>query len=241
MPPRTNRRAGAALAVVLLGAGTAAACTSGADTRATSTQQTRQSPAALLQQVKGVVDRAPSMHLTLTSSGIPTTATAILGGSGDGNRRPGFAGTMTVRLAGAQANVPVIAVGEKVWAELPIWQGMRPIDPTTYGAPNPARYFSTTTGLTALLPRTQGPVLGEERREGADVVRPVTGTLAGKDVVDVLGVGDPSGRFEVEYLITAGGELRALTLTGRFYNDARSSYTLKLDGYGKSVAITPPA
>lgn len=244
MTARPTRRAvsGAVAALSLLAL---AGCSSGADSRkadsSTSGSTSQATPVQVLAQSKGVMDKAASMHLVLTSKDVPQKVNGVLKGEGVGTHAPAFKGTLTASLAGLQADVPVTAVDHKVWAKLPIWPNMRIINPKDYGAPDPAKLFSTSEGISSLLPRTQGAAFGGKQRDGQDVVQTINGTLPGTAVTGALAIGDPTGQYKVIYAITDKGELRTATLTGHFFNDATSSYTIRLDQYGKTVDITPPA
>ncbi|WP_050670814.1 LppX_LprAFG lipoprotein [Luteipulveratus halotolerans] len=238
--PRATRPVAAALAVLAL----SAACSSGADSKKGTdggSSAASETPQQRLAAAKQVMDKASSMHLVLTSQGVPAKASGVLGGEGDGTHAPAFKGSLKAQLAGIQADVPVVATGGKVWAKLPIWPDMRTIKPSDYGAPDPAVLFSTDKGLSTLLPKTQNPAFGADKRAGSDVVKVVNGTLSGQDVTSVLTIGDPSVQYKAAYEITQSNEVRTMTLTGQFYNDATSTYTLKLDKYGETVDIKPPA
>ncbi|MDF8265693.1 LppX_LprAFG lipoprotein [Luteipulveratus flavus] len=237
--PRATRTAAAALTVLAL-----AACSSGADAKKSQddgSSGAQATPQQRLAQAKQVMDQAASMHLKLSSTGIPSNANGVLGGEGDGTHAPAFKGSLKAQLAGIHADVPVTAVQGKVWAKLPIWPDVRTIKPSDYGAPDPAVLFSKDKGLSTLLPKTQDPTYGATKRDGSDVVRIINGKLTGQDVTGVLTIGDPSVQYKASYAVTDKNEVRSMTLTGQFYNDATSAYTLRLDQYGKTVDIKPPA
>lgn len=243
----SRTRTGCVVATLLLSVGLGA-CSSGADSRKeggdaqpTSSSATSQTPAQRLAAVKTVMDGAESMHLELSSTGVPASANGVLDGSGTGTRQPGFQGDLTAKLGGIQAKVPVVAVNDTVWAKLPIWKEMRTIQPSTYGAPDPAQLFSTDKGISSLLPKTKNPTQGAERRDGSDTVRVFTGTLSGPDVVGVLSIGSPAQPYQVEYLVTDDNQLRQAKITGSFFNAAGTAYTLRLDEYGKKFVVRAPA
>lgn len=215
-------------------------CSSGADSRKNDAAQD-ESPSQALTATKKKVDAAKSVHMTLTASALPKGVQGVISGEGSGTHKPDFKGTFKLQVAGVKADVPVVAIGDKMWAKPPIWKEMRRLDPKKFGVPNPASYFSRDTGLTTLLPKTQGAKFGKEQRDGADVVRPISGTLPGKQVVNSLGVGDPNGQFKVTYQVTEEHELRTVKITGHFYDDHTTTYTVRLDRYGADVSIAPPA
>lgn len=247
--PRGSRptRRHALLGLGALALSSTAACSSGADSRESKGEKdkpTGKKPATAMDRLratKKVMDSSSGMHLVLTSKGVPESASGVTKGEGDGGPKPAFKGELTARVSGIQAKVPIVAIGDKVWAKLPIWPSMRRMDPKEYGAPNPATLFSTKHGMSSLLPKTKKAKFGAERRDGRDVVRVITGELAGKDVVGVLALGNPSLTYKATYLITSKNELRSAAITGVFFNDATTTYTLRLDDYGKKIDVEPPA
>ncbi|WP_018157953.1 LppX_LprAFG lipoprotein [Demetria terragena] len=241
-PPISRRAALAALP--FLGVVSLGACSSGADSRkdeAKPSGSKAPTPKQRLQATKKVMDASSGMHLTLTSKGVPDSATGVIKGEGDGGPAPAFKGTLTAAIAGTQADVPVVAVDGKVWAKLPIWPDMRTVQPKDYGAPDPALLFSREKGISSLLPKTKNPKFGAERRDGNDVVRVITGELIGTDVVATFSLGNPGLKYDVTYLVTSKNELRSAALRGVFFNDATTTYTLRLDEYGKKIDVQPPA
>lgn len=235
----------ALLGIGALALSSTAACSSGADSRESKEGKPSGTKRATakdrLVATKKVMDSSAGMHLVLTSTGVPESASGVTKGEGDGGPKPAFKGELTARVSGIQAKVPIVAIDEKVWAKLPIWPSMRRMDPKQYGAPNPATLFSTDRGMSSLLPKTKKAKLGAERRDGRDVVRVITGELSGKDVVGVLALGNPELTYRVKYLVTRKNELRSAAITGVFFNDATTTYTLRLDDYGKKIDVEPPA
>jgi len=92
-----------------------------------------------------------------------------------------------------------------------------------------------------LLTSTTNPVEGRQIRQGAEVLKTITGKLPGESVAKLLNIGDAAKSFDVTYGITdPGGELRKVTVVGPFYQGATSTYTLTLDKYGDPVEISKP-
>lgn len=221
----------AALAVGLALVG----CSSSSDTT------TSLPPAQRLAAARQQVDAAGSVHLTLHSSGIPARAGGVLGADGTGTHAPAFKGSLDARMSGIQVRVDVVATGGQLYLRLPFTTTFAPVDPKQYHAPDPATLFSPGKGLSTLLSATKDPKAGPTKRDGAEVVQTITGTVPGATVVDLLGSGDRSGTFDAAYGLTVpGGQLRTITLTGPFFAGARSTYTLTLDRYGKAVEISRP-
>lgn len=177
-----------------------------------------------LAAAKAKVDAATSLHLTLRSSGIPESASGVLGADGSGTHAPAFKGTLDARIAGFEAKVEVVAVNNVLYLKLPFTTEFVQADPKEYNAPDPARLFAREGGISSLLTATANPVEGKRLRVGPDVVQTITGTLPGASVSQLLGVGDATKTFSVTYGITEpGGELRTVTMTGPFFKGATST------------------
>jgi len=212
------------------------ACSSSADKPAQQLTPTQQLAAA-----KAKADAATSMHLTLRSSGIPDSANGALGADGSGTHAPAFKGTLDARIGGFQAKVEVVAIGKLLYLKLPFTTEFAQVDPKEYNAPNPAQLFAPVGGITSLMTESTNLVEGKATRQGADVLKTITGKLPGASVVKLLSIGDAAKTFDVTYGITdPGGELRSVTMTGPFYQGAISTYTLTLDKYGAPVEISKP-
>ena len=229
------------MALALLMAAAPAACSSSADKPAQQLTATQQLAAA-----KAKADAATSMHLTLRSSGIPDSANGALGADGSGTHAPAFKGTLDARIGGFQAKVEVVAIGKLLYLKLPFTTEFAQVDPKEYNAPNPAQLFAPVGGITSLMTESTNLVEGKATRQGADVLKTITGKLPGASVVKLLSIGDAAKTFDVTYGITdPGGELRSVTMTGPFYQGATSTpvtstYTLTLDKYGAPVEISKP-
>jgi lipoprotein LprG len=221
---------------LLLLAAALSACSSSADKPAQQLTATQQLAAA-----KAKADAATSMHLTLRSSGIPASANGALGADGSGTHTPAFKGTLDARIGGFQAKVEVVAIGQLLYLKLPFTTQFAQVDPKEYNAPNPAQLFAPVGGITSLMTETTDLVEGKATRQGADVLKTITGKLPGTSVVKMLSIGDAAKTFDVTYGITdPGGELRSVTMVGPFYQGATSTYILTLDKYGAPVEISKP-
>jgi len=199
-----------------------------------------------LAAAKAKADAATSIHLTVRSRGIPSSANGVLGADGSGTHAPAFKGTLDVRIAGFQAKVAVVAIDKVLYLKLPFSTDFVPADPREYHAPDPARLFAKQGGISSLLTATTNPVKGKKVQVGPEVLQTITGTLPGASVSKLLNIGDASKAFDVTYGITdSGGELRTVTMTGPFYKgatstSATSTYVLTLDKYDAPVQISKP-
>jgi lipoprotein LprG len=200
------------------------------------------SPEDALARAKKTLDETSGVNLTLETDNLPDGVTGIEKAEGVGTHAPAFDGTITVVLSGQPFEVPVVAVDDKVYVQLPLTPGWQDIDPSEYGAPDPARLMSTDAGFSSLLPATTDVEKGESVRGGADnseILTEYAGTVASDVVKNVIPTA--SGDFEVTYTITDDGELRSARLTGVFYKDSEPmSYTVGFEDYGTDKDITAP-
>ncbi|UIJ35872.1 LppX_LprAFG lipoprotein [Allobranchiibius sp. GilTou73] len=234
----------AAGSTLLVGALTLTGCSSTSGKAAARTTA-GETAVQRLQAVKKVVDAATGFHIELSSANVPSTASGLLSGSGDGSHAPAFKGALRVQIAGANASVPVVAIGNVVYAKLPFAKAYSTINPSTYGAPDPNVLFSSGPGgLSALLPITQGAAYGSQKRDGSETVQTITGTLPSSAVHKTLGFGkDSTGlNYNVEYEITSTNELRQVRVTGPFYTaGGTTSYLTRFTKYGEKVDVSKPS
>ena len=233
-----SRAASAVLAATLAVLSVSATACSGSD----SASDSGASPEETLAQAKKTLDETSGVNLTLQTDDLPEGVTGVEKAEGVGTHAPAFDGTINVVLSGQSFEVPVIAVDDKVYVQLPLTPGWQDIDPSEYGAPDPARLMSTEEGFSSLLTATTDVVKGESVRGGdnnSEVLTEYSGT-AGSDVVKNV-IPTASGDFDVTYTITDDGELRSARLTGVFYKDSEPmSYTVGFEDYGTDKDITAP-
>ncbi|MDN4163601.1 LppX_LprAFG lipoprotein [Nocardioides abyssi] len=225
---------------LVLTAGVVAGCSGGDDDSSPVGEE--QSPAEVMELAKTTFDETSGLSITLTTDDLPEGVTGIVDASGVGTHAPAFEGSITVVLMGQEVEVPVVAVDDKVYAQVPFTNGWQDIDPTEYGAPDPAGLMSTDAGFSALLTATTGLEEGESVRGGAnndEVLTEFTGTVPDTAVKNVIP--SASGDFDATYTVTAEGELRSAVLTGVFYADSPAmTYTIGFDDYGTEQDITAP-
>lgn len=199
-------------------------------------------PEEVLAAAKQALDDTSGVSITLTTDDLPDGVTGVESAQGVGTHAPAFDGTLTVRLSGQAFEVPVVAVDEKVYVQLPFTPGWQDIDPAEYGAPDPAMLMSPDAGFSSLLPATTGLEQGDSVRGGEDnneVLTEYTGTV-GSDVVTNV-IPTASGEFDATYTVTDEGELRSAALTGVFYEDSDPmTYTVTFEDYGTEKDITAP-
>ena len=188
------------------------------------------------------LDETSGVSFTLEADALPDGVSAISAAEGVGTHAPAFEGTITVNLLGQAVEVPVVAVDDKVWAQLPFTSGYQDIDPTEYGAPDPAALITPDQGFSAVLGATEDLERGESVRGGEDnkeVLTEYTGTVSGDTMTNVIPTA--SGEFDAVYTITDDDELRSASFTGVFYPDSESmTYTVTFDDYGTEQEIIKP-
>jgi len=235
--PRPRRRTLLRLACVALVAGALAGCS---DDQGSVTDE--RSLDEVMELAKTTLDETSGVNLSLKTTDLPPGVTGVKEATGVGVHPPAFDGSLTVVLSGTDFNVPVIAVDDKVYAQIPLTPGWSDVDPAEYGAPDPARLMSPDAGFSAMLPATEGLEEGESVRGGEDnreVLTEFTGTVPGDAVSNILPGAE--GDFDATYTITAEGELRETVLTGVFYPNTESmTYTIGFEDYGTEKKIAAP-
>jgi lipoprotein LprG len=225
----------ALLALILLTAPVLSACGGGGDGSAQTAPQ-------LLARAKTTLDKASSAHFVLTSSGAPTTGTALVGGEGDIARPSSFQGTLKVLAAGATVDLKVISVAGTVHAQLPFTTTYSVVDPAAFGFGDPGALLDPDTGISQLLKGATSAKLGSEKRVNGEVVREVSADLPGALVQKILTSKDPSKPVKAQFSIASdSGQLRRAVLTGPFFSATEdATFTLDLSKFGAHVSITAP-
>lgn len=200
------------------------------------------SPADVLAAAKKNLDDTSGVDLTLHTDNLPDGVTGVEDATGVGTHAPAFDGKITVVLSGQAFEVPVVAVDDKVYVQLPLTSGWQDIDPADYGAPDPAQLMSSDHGFSSLLPATTDLEKGDSVRGGQDnkeVLTEYSGTVSGDVVQNIIPTA--SGDFDATYTVTDDDELREARLTGVFYEDSTPmSYVVTFEDYGTDKDITAP-
>ncbi|MCM0618796.1 LppX_LprAFG lipoprotein [Nocardioides bruguierae] len=202
------------------------------------------SPREAVDAAADTLTATAGVRVAISTDAPPSGVSALVGAEGTLTAAPAFDGSITITYAGLEPQVPVVAVDDTVYAQLPLTTGWTAIDPADYGAPDPSLLLDADAGVPALLRATTDLAAGSSQRGGTDnseVLTPYTGTVAGEAVGAVVGSGGaPEGDVDVTYLITEDGELRSAEVTGEFYGAAATTYVLDLDSYGEAPEITAP-
>jgi lipoprotein LprG len=235
---RTSGRLASAAAAVLLALPTLTAC-SGGESKA---QEEGRTPEDVLTEAATKLTETSGVDLTLSTAKLPDGVSGIAKAAGTITNAPAFDGSITVVFAGQTVDVPVIAVDDVVYAQLPFTPGWNKVNPKEYGAPDPSQLIGED-GFAGLLGLTQDPEAGESVRGGADnkeVLTTYSGTVPG-DAMDAVIPSSSGDSFDVEWQVSDDGELRKATMTGVFYpHTDPMTYTVDFADYGTEKQITKP-
>ena len=235
---RTSGRLAIAVSVVLLAVPTLAACSGDGDNAAAAAE----SPEEVLAQASAKLRDTTGVDLNLSTDALPEGVSGIAEAAGTITDAPAFDGSISVVFAGQTAEVPVIAVGGDVYAELPFVPGYQKINPQEYGAPDPAALIGED-GFPGLLTLTESPEAGSSVRGGADnseILTTYSGTVPG-EAMDAVIPSSSGDSFDVEWQINDDGELRTASMTGAFYPRAEPmTYTVEFADYGVDKDIQAP-
>jgi len=236
---RTSGRLATTAAAVLLSLPALYACSggdgAGGEDEGATAEEVLADAATTLGETSGVA-------LTLSTDALPEGVSGITRAVGTITDAPAFEGSITVVFAGQTVDVPVIAVDDTVYAQLPFTPGYDKVNPKEYGAPDPSGLIGDD-GFAGLLGLTESPEAGESVRGGADnteILTTYSGTVPG-DAMDAIIPSSSGDTFDVEWQVTDEGELRKATLTGVFYPRAEPmTYTVDFADYGTDKDITAP-
>ncbi len=187
-------------------------------------------------------DDSGSVHIALSTKSTPTSGNGVLGATGTVTRAPAFEGEVKVVLSGLTATVPVTSVDDKVYAKLPLQTKFAVIDPTEYGAPDPADFADPEAGLSALLTQMDGLEEGDRTRAGDEVLTTYTGSVPGEAVKKIIPSADAKQSYQTRVGVDEDGFARTVRVTGVFFSGSDEvTYDVAFDDYDKDVEITAPA
>jgi lipoprotein LprG len=199
------------------------------------------SPEQVLADAKKALDSTKGVDLELDTTSLPKGVDGVLNASGVGTHAPAFQGKLKVVVNSLTVDVPVTAVQGEVFAKLPFTTKYVPIQPSDYGAPDPARLMDPQQGLSAWLTGTQDVKKGDQTRKGEQVLTTYSGTLPGKAVASVIPSADEKAEFSVRYSIDEDGRLDTADVKGPFYGaDGVVDYEIAITEYGVEKDITAP-
>ena len=109
-------------------------------------------PEEVLAAAKKSLDDTSGVEISLSTKNLPSGVTGITSATGTGVHPSAFEGTFKLSVSGLPADAEVIAVDGKTYAKnsllLPDWTE---IDPSDYGAPDPAKLMDPDGGFSGLL------------------------------------------------------------------------------------------
>lgn len=186
---------------------------------------------------------AGSIGFDLKQSAIPEGRNGVSAADGSGiidKDTPKFKGQVTGVIDGNSAGVEIIAIDEDTWMSF-FTKDFNPVEMSDLGAPNPAEFFRTGSGVDRILESTTGATAGERTRDGDTVLQEYTGKVPAKEISRLFLLGEKADEFDVVYGIDPeSGRLRTASITGNFYEEKRTTFDLQLKDYGKSVTIKRP-
>jgi lipoprotein LprG len=196
---------------------------------------------AALKQAAQKLDSTSGVELTLTGQP-PTGINAMNSATGTATSAPAFEGQIGVLINSLPVTVKVVAVDNKVYAVLPFTTDYVPIDPSKYGAPDPAQFLNPDHGVPAWLNSVaDGPHTSKQVRDGSDVLTEFSGTVSGKLVTDLLPTADASETFDVRARVDSSGTMTAMWVTGPFYKGSDSmTYEIDVTSYDVQKTISAP-
>lgn len=198
-------------------------------------------PATALKTAKQKFDSASSIHFSMSTASQPSGGDAVLGADGVLTHQPAFKGSVKVLFSGFNADIPVVSVDGKVYAKLPLTPKYAEIDPSEYGAPDPAVFADPDRGISGLLLKLKDATSTGSTREGKAVLQTYSGTLDGSLVAPIIPSADAGGSYQAVVGIDDQGRMVTLHVTGSFFpgNDA-VSYDLVFDDYDGGVTVEAP-
>jgi lipoprotein LprG len=232
---RRSRSRWAALLAVLVPVALALTGCSGDDSGGGSS-----SPTQVLAGAKKQLDETSGVTLKLSTKALPKGVDGVLEAAGTGTHQPAFDGNLKVLVNNVTVEVPVVAVDGKVYAKLPFTNSFNEVDPSDYGAPDPAGLMNPDTGLSSWLTATRDVKEGDKSRFGDQVLTTYTGTIPGSAVAQTIPSADGGADFAATYHIDDDGRLVDADVTGPFYRSGDVDYTITLSDYGTEKDITKP-
>jgi lipoprotein LprG len=191
-----------------------------------------------LAAAKAAFDKSPAVDLKLEADKLPSSVSGVKSAEGVGTHQPAFKGTISVSQKGLSLSLPVVAVDGKVHVKFGLWQT---VDPSQYGAPDPAALMDPDSGLSTLLDVVTGLDKGKQTRAGKSVVTTVKGTVPGENVAALIPSADKSKDFAATFSLDDEDRLTSAVLTGPFYPDAGDiTYRLDFSGYGSDETVSAP-
>jgi lipoprotein LprG len=232
IPDKISGRTAVLLAVLLMVLGSAAGCGGGS-------KASGKPVGDRLAAAKSYLDATKGVTISMSTPSLPQGVQGILKATGVGTKAPAFKGKISVVRSGLSVEVPVISVGGDVYIQFGgSWQKINPSD---FGAPDPADLFQPTSGLSTLLTDVSGAKAGKDTREGKNILSTISGKVPGKKIAAIIPTAKATSDFGAKFVLDDQDHLVTAVLTGPFYPDADDvTYTIKFSSYGKTETIKAP-
>ncbi len=200
-------------------------------------------PKEALETARKRFTRGKSVVFDLKQSAIPKGRNGVSAAKGSGvidKKTPKFKGQVTGVIKGNSAGVEIIAIDEDTWMSF-FTKDFNPVDMADLGSPNPAEFFRAGSGVDQIVAKTTSLGEGEKVRDGDTVLQEYTGKVPSTEISRLFLLGKGAEDFDVVYGIEPeSGELRTAKITGHFYEEQQTTFTLKISQYGTSVEIERP-
>jgi lipoprotein LprG len=222
-----------AIVALVLAAGLVTGCS--------SSKKPSQSPTKVLAAAKKNLDTTTGVRIGLATDKLPSGVNGLLSAQGVGTHAPAFKGGIKVVVSGVTADASVVAVNDVVYAKLPFTAKFVKIDPSDYGAPDPAALLRPEGGLSSLLTEAKDVTTGDQVRQGKQVLTTYSATVPGKAVAAVIPSADATASFDGTFTVDDHDQLAKVVLTGPFYPKGGDvTYTVTFEDYGVTQHITAP-
>jgi lipoprotein LprG len=196
-----------------------------------------------LTSAKRSLDKAASIDLTLRAQRLPAGVAGIRQATGVATHSPAFRGKITIAATGLLdgQTVSVVAVGGRVYAQMPFTSSYIEVDPSDFNAPDPARLMDARTGLSTLLSSASDTSVTGQEREGDEVLTAVSGTVPGDTVARIFPSASAQQPFDATFWLDGDDRLRRAAVSGPFYGDSPAvTYEIQVRASDKQVQITAP-
>jgi lipoprotein LprG len=195
----------------------------------------------VLASAKKSLDDTSGVNIALTTDKLPPGVDGVVEATGTGTHAPAFDGSIKVVVNNLNVDVPVVAVQGAVYAKLPFTTTFAEIDPSDYGAPDPADLMDPENGISGWLTAAEDVEKGEQTRDGDQVLTSYTGTLPGSAVAGVIPSADKKADFDATFEIDDEGRLVTADVKGPFYGSKGDvDYEITLSSYGTDKDIKAP-
>jgi lipoprotein LprG len=195
----------------------------------------------ILRRSRAAVDATSAVRFELSSSGVASGVTALIGGRGDLVRPDEMQGSMLVSDDGVSVTIKVVAAGGKFYALLPFTSKYAATNPASYGLGNPADLLSPTNGVSSLLTSMHAPKLGARARIDGELLDVISGTVPGREVPVLSDLDKAEPVSITAYISSSSFQLRRVQLAGPFTKaGVTTTYDVTITDYGEHVTLSAP-